>query len=448
MTGTNRTLTRCDDGTWLYVPGGSDNIFSRRAYLVPDDATAERVRELTRGGYRFTLAGVLAMLVILAALAAWRPWNMGSGVMALLVFAGLLGVMPIPVIAGQRVARRLGLAARPKPRTLAEIAEPFQEQLGPGWLLVVITGLCLVVLGLLVAFSASAIAKGEGMFALFLGLFLVPGFTLAPLALFGLRTRRLAAANARLEALVGERTKQLVEVNARLQTRVAEQVAQLGRLGHLRHFFAAPVAEMILGQSGFDPARVHRKELTVVSIDLRGFTAFSETAEPEEVIAVLRRYHTELGRLVNHHQATLEHFAGENAMIFLNDPLEMPDHPARALRLALELRESIAPLLAEWRLHGYDLGLASGIASGYATIGTVGYEGRWEYAAIGSVCNLAARLCGAAHDGQVLTTHRVLSRAGAAFRTEPVGELSMKGISRPVAGFNVLPVPQADRQPG
>lgn len=440
MKDTNPMLTRAEDGTWLFVPGGSANIFSRRAYVVPDDASAERVRELTRHVYALELASVLAVLAILAALAVWRPWNIGFGLLTFLVFAGLVGVMPIPVIAGRRVARRLELVAREKPRTLSEVAAPMQEHLGPGWLLVAITGACLVALGLLIWFSASAMAKGEGMFALLLGLFLVPGFALAPLALFGLHTRRLAAANARLEALVAERMEQLVAVNARLQARVAEQVAQLGRLGHLRHFFAAPVAEMILGQSGFDPARVHRKELTAVSIDLRGFTAFSETAEPEEVIAVLRRYHTELGRVVNRHQATLEHFAGENAMIFLNDPLDIPDHPARALRLALELRQGVAPLLEEWRRHGYDLGLAAGIASGYATIGTVGYEGRWEYAAIGSVCNLAARLCAAAKEGQVLTTHRVLARAVPPPRTEPIGDLTLKGITRPVAAFNVLSV--------
>lgn len=441
MKRTSRTLTRDADGTLVYVPGGRDNYFSRRCYVVPDEATAERLRELSRAVDRIELALYVLVLAALGATAWWAPAALSVGLLAVLTFAGLVVVMPVTAWAGARPARRMGLAPRPRPRTWAEVAAPMHERIGPPWHLAAIIAACVAALGVLIPLAGHLGNDGKRTFAVFLALVLVPGAALAPLAFFGVRARRLAAANERLEDLVRERTAQLREVHAALEARVAEQLAHLERLGTLRHFFAAPVAEMILGQAGFDPSRVHRKELTVVSIDLRGFTAFSETAEPEEVIAVLRRYHAELGVVVNHHQATLEHFAGENAMIFLNDPLEIPDHPGRGVRLALELRERMAPLLDEWRRSGFDLGLGAGIATGYATIGTVGYEGRWEYAAIGSVCNLAARLCAEAKDRQVVTTYRVLSRVGGSPRTEPLGDLTLKGISRPLAAFNVLASP-------
>lgn len=431
-----RSLVRQQDGTWLFVPGGRDNAFARRCYVVGDDAAAERLRPAVRNLERVESTVLMLLVALVAALGWWRPWNISYGPLAALVLAGPLVLRPIPVFVGARIARRFGLPERPTPRTLSEALAPMRERIGPGWLLAVIVVFSLAALAIVVAIGTGA--HGDSNAGLLAGLIIVPAFAILPLQLYAARARRLAAANARLEALVGERTAELARANAALEARVAEQVARLERLGHLRHFFAAPVAELILGQSGFDPARVHRKELSVVSIDLRGFTTFAEAAEPEEVIAVLRRYHAVLGQLVNRHQATLEHFAGENAMVFLNDPLELPDHPARAVKLALELREQVQPLLEEWRREGHDFGLASGIATGYATIGTVGYEGRWEYAAIGSVCNLAARLCAEAQPGQVVTTYRVLSRAGGGARTEPLGELAMKGISRPVAGFNVL----------
>jgi putative methionine-R-sulfoxide reductase with GAF domain len=195
---------------------------------------------------------------------------------------------------------------------------------------------------------------------------------------------------------------------------------------------------MILNEKDFDPAKVHRRELTAVSMDLRGFTAFSETSEPEEVISVLRSYHAELGILVNRHNATLEHFAGDGVMVFLNDPVEIEDHPMRALELAVALRAAMRPHLEEWRSHGFDLGMGVGIATGYATIGAVGYEGRWEYAAIGTVCNLAARLCAEAKDGQIVVSKRFLSRLGERAEVESLGERPLKGLTRPVAAFNVL----------
>jgi class 3 adenylate cyclase len=223
-----------------------------------------------------------------------------------------------------------------------------------------------------------------------------------------------------------------------LEARVQEQVRHIERLGQLKHFFAAPVAEMILNDSAFDPAKVHRRELTAVSIDLRGFTSFSESSEPEEVISVLRIYHAELGIQVNRCQATLEHFAGDGVMLFFNDPVEVEDHPMRALDLAVGLRAAMQPHLSEWKSNGFDIGLGIGIATGYATIGAVGYEGRWEYAAIGTVCNLAARLCAEAKDGQIVVSKRFLSRIGDRAECDSLGDRNLKGLSRPVAAFNVV----------
>jgi adenylate cyclase len=251
------------------------------------------------------------------------------------------------------------------------------------------------------------------------------------------RIRRLSAENARLEAIVAERTAELRDLNRTLELRVQEQVRHIERLGQLKHFFAAPVAEMILNEKGFDPAKVHRRELTAIAIDLRGFTAFSETSEPEEVIGVLRIYHAELGIQVNRFRATLEHFAGDGVMVFLNDPLEVPDHPMRALELAVALREAMQPHLREWRGNGFDIGLGVGIATGYATIGAVGYEGRWAYAAIGTVCNLAARLCAEAKDGQIVVSRRLMSQLADRGDFEPLGDRPLKGLTRPVEMFNV-----------
>jgi len=252
-----------------------------------------------------------------------------------------------------------------------------------------------------------------------------------------LRIRRLRRENARLEAIVEQRTNELRDLNRILVARVKEQVDHIERLGQLLHFFAAPVAEMILNEKGFDPSAVHRRELTAISVDLQGFIAFSETAEPEDVISILRRYHSELGAQVNRFGATLEHFSGENVMVFLNDPIEIPDHPHRALDLAVALRDAMRSHLEEWRGHGFDIGLGVGIATGYATIGAVGYEGRWEYAAIGTVCNLAARLCAEATNAQIVVSRRFVARVGDAARFEPLGERPLKGLARPVAMFNV-----------
>jgi len=433
-----KTAFRRDDaGRLVYIPGGADNPLSFHAYVVPDQATADLLATRYLPGFRAWLVSLLVLIVLLGALAIWRPEGLHPLLVVPFVPVSLLAQGYIPVVIGRRLAREFGLVGYSRFRSIGQAAEAVMQDSKPAAIWFLGTA-CVLGAGFILVVLVQVLRRGELEFALFLALLAGPSLVMAPAYFLALRERRIKAANARLEAIVEERTLQLREVHEKLKAKVAEQVAHMEKLGQLRHFFAAPVAEVILRKEGFDPSRVHRKELSVISIDLRGFTAFAETAEPEEVIGVLRAYHTKLGEVVNKYQATLEHFAGENAMVFLNDPLDAPDHPRRAIAMTVELRDAVAPMIAEWRRLGYDLGWGAGIATGYATIGTVGYEGRWEYAAIGSVCNLAARLCGQAHPGQVVTTHRVLSRAGDGIGLEPMGDLTMKGISRPIAGFNVL----------
>lgn len=219
--------------------------------------------------------------------------------------------------------------------------------------------------------------------------------------------------------------------------RVKAQRVDIGRLELLKRFFPTGVVEMILDKKGFDPMQVHRNELTAVCVDIRGFTAFAENAEPEEVMAILRRYHQELGKVVTRHGATLETYSGDGAMIFVNDPVPHPHHARVALQLASELQLAMRPLFEEWLRQGFELGLGAGVATGYATVGVIGYEGRWEYAAIGSVCNLSARLCAESHGGDVLLDSRALMQAGDTVKAEPAGEMVLKGFTKPVPVFRL-----------
>jgi adenylate cyclase len=238
----------------------------------------------------------------------------------------------------------------------------------------------------------------------------------------------------RIRALHGE----LEELNRTLEQRVRDQVAQLERLGRLRRFFSPQLAELIVAGDTEDPLKSHRREITVVFLDLRGFTAFAETAEPEEVMTVLREYHAEMGRLILVAEGTLERFAGDGMMIFFNDPVQVPDPAARAVRMAATMRDRIATLTEAWRKRGFDLDFGVGIAQGYATIGAVGFEGRLDYGAIGTVTNLASRLCGEAKPGQILLSQRVAGGLEEIAEVEGVGELTLKGFQRPVKAFNVV----------
>jgi class 3 adenylate cyclase/CheY-like chemotaxis protein len=231
---------------------------------------------------------------------------------------------------------------------------------------------------------------------------------------------------------------ELAEWNRTLAERVQEQVTQVERLGRLKRFFSPQLAEMILTGGADDPLKTHRREVTVVFLDLRGFTAFAETAEPEEVMGVLREYHAAMGTLILEHEGTLERFTGDGMMIFFNDPVPVENPAERAVRMAVVMRERVAELSRGWRRRGHDLALGVGISQGYATIGAIGFEGRWDYGAIGTVTNLSARLCGEAKGGQILVSSRVANAVEDVVETEEVGALTLKGLLKPVPTFNVL----------
>jgi class 3 adenylate cyclase/putative methionine-R-sulfoxide reductase with GAF domain len=245
--------------------------------------------------------------------------------------------------------------------------------------------------------------------------------------------QELQLAGRRLEAQAAE----LAQWNATLEQRVQEQVNQLERLARLKRFFSPQLADLIVAGGAEDPLRSHRREITVVFLDLRGFTAFAETAEPEEVMAVLHEYHTAMGELILRHEGTLERFTGDGMMVFFNDPVPCDEPARRAVSLALGMRDRAAVLSDSWKRRGHDLRLGVGIATGYATCGQVGFEGRYEYAAIGTVTNLAARLCSEAKGGQVLISQRVFTMLDGAAHAEHLGDIEFKGIAQPVPTYVV-----------
>jgi class 3 adenylate cyclase len=225
--------------------------------------------------------------------------------------------------------------------------------------------------------------------------------------------------------------------NRELEDRVAAQVDELERVGRLRRFLAPQIAELIVSSGDESILESHRRQITVVFCDLRGFTAFAETAEPEEVMAVLREYHAALGDLIFRFEGTLEHFAGDGLMIFFNDPLPCPDPAARAVKMAVAMRSRVQELAAGWAKLGHNLALSVGIAQGYATLGRIGFEGRFDYGAIGSVTNLADRLCGEASRWTILVTQRVLGEIEEIVVSESIGDLSLRGFSKPVTAYEI-----------
>jgi class 3 adenylate cyclase len=239
---------------------------------------------------------------------------------------------------------------------------------------------------------------------------------------------------------VEDQAAQLAEWNAKLETRVAEQVSQLGRFSKLTRFLSPKISDLIISGDANDSLKTRRAEITVVYVDLRGFTGFTETAEPEEVMGVLRQYHAELGRIIIEHDGTIEHFAGDGMMILFNAPVPVENHEMQAVRMTLAMREALGALSASWRKRGHELGFGAGIAGGYATIGTIGFEQRLDYGAVGPACNLAARLCGEAKDKEILVAQRVFSKVEACIDAAPVGELVLKGFHRPVPAYNLLGV--------
>ena len=245
----------------------------------------------------------------------------------------------------------------------------------------------------------------------------------------------------RIKALhdtVHEQANRLQQLNTTLEQRVAAQVTELDRLGRLKRFFSPQLAESILAGGAEDPLKTHRREIVVVFLDLRGFTAFAETNEPEEIMGVLHEYHQHMGQMVLAHEGTLERFAGDGMMVFFNDPVPVPDPAVRAVRMVLAMRERMGELTAKWRKRGCELDFGAGIAQGYATIGAIGFEGRWDYGAIGTVTNLAARLCEEAKPGQVLLSQRVLASVEDIAEVEPVGPLQLKGFLKALLAYSLM----------
>jgi class 3 adenylate cyclase len=238
---------------------------------------------------------------------------------------------------------------------------------------------------------------------------------------------------------VQAQAEELAELNRTLEQRVQESVAENERVSVLKRFFSEPVARFLMAPGSHDLLKGHRRrEIAVVFLDLRGFTAFSERNDPEYVSRVLREYHSEMGKLIMEHEGTIERFAGDGIMIFFNDPVEIPDPAARAVRMALAMQSAFAPLKSLWTKRGFNLDLGIGIAQGYATIGMIGFEGRWDYSAIGTVCNLAARLCGEAKGGQILIAQNVMGNIETDFEAAPAGNLVLKGFAEPMPTYAVL----------
>ena len=240
--------------------------------------------------------------------------------------------------------------------------------------------------------------------------------------------------SAKLEA----QSAQLAEWNRTLEQQVAEQLAELQRVGRLKRFLSPQLVDLITSSGEEGLLESHRREVTVVFIDLRGFTAFSDYAEPEEVIGFLRSYHAEMGKLIFQFEGTLEHFAGDGIMVFFNDPIPQEDHAEKAVRMAMEMQVRVRDLRHGWLKKGYDLELGVGMAAGYATLGTIGFEGRMDYAAVGNVTILASRLSSEAKRGQILTDQKTLSKIEDLVEAEPLGELQLKGFGRTTAVFNVV----------
>jgi class 3 adenylate cyclase len=248
----------------------------------------------------------------------------------------------------------------------------------------------------------------------------------------------IAMENARLLGELRERTEEIAGWNKELEERVASQLGELERTGKLRRFLAPQLADLIVARGDESILESHRREIVVVFCDLRGFTPFAERAEPEEVMALLKEYHATLGPIVATFEGTLDHYSGDGIMVFFNDPLPTPEPAKRAVEMARAMRAAAQDLLRSWRRHGHDLGFGVGISQGYATLGQIGFAERMDYTAIGTVTNLAARLCGEAKDGQILISARVATTVEDSARLEEIGDLSLKGLSQAVAVFNVV----------
>jgi adenylate cyclase len=240
---------------------------------------------------------------------------------------------------------------------------------------------------------------------------------------------------------IQDQSERLASWNRTLEERVSAQVAEMERYNRLRRFLPEQIANLVMGtEDEADLLRSHRRDVTVVFCDLRGFTAFAEIAEPEEVMGVLAEYHASVGRLIHDHGGTLERFMGDGLLVVFNDPIPQDDHTSRALRMAIDMRGAVAELSERWLCNGHSLGFGLGISRGHATIGEIGFDRRTDYSVIGSVPNLAARLCAKATHGQILASSKVFSSMNDAFDAKLLGEFEFKGFHRPMTTYEILGV--------
>jgi len=248
----------------------------------------------------------------------------------------------------------------------------------------------------------------------------------------------IAMENARLLRELRERTEEVLKLNQQLEKRVTDQVGEIERMGRLRRFLPPQVADLIVASGTEKQLESHRREITALFCDLRGFTGFTESADAEDVMALLREYHAAIGEIIIRYNGTLERYAGDGVMVVFNDPIPVDNPALQAVQMALNMRTAISALTEKWSRLGHEIGFGIGIAHGYATLGTIGFEGRFDYAAIGTVSNVASRLCDEAKPGQILISPRVLMAVEDAVTVEPVGEFELKGIRRPIAAYNVV----------
>jgi adenylate cyclase len=239
---------------------------------------------------------------------------------------------------------------------------------------------------------------------------------------------------------IKEQAAELAELNRTLEQRVQAQVGELERLRRLRRFLSPQLADAVVSSGDETILRSHRRQVAMFFADLRGWTSFVDAVEPEELMRVLGEFHGAIGRLVKRFDATVGFLEGDGVQLFFNDPIEIPDAALRAVRTGCALREEMDLLMPVWSKRGYDLDFGVGIALGYATCGEVGFEGRSDYAAIGAVTNLAARLADEATGGQVLIAKRLYAEVEQDIEVEPAGEFALKGFRRPVAAFDVVAV--------
>jgi class 3 adenylate cyclase len=241
----------------------------------------------------------------------------------------------------------------------------------------------------------------------------------------------IAIENARL-------LNDLNKLNQQLEQRVTDQVSEIERMGRLRRFLPPQVADLIVASGAEKQLESHRREITALFCDLRGFTGFSESSDPEDVMALLREYHAAIGEIINKYSGTLERYAGDGVMVVFNDPIPVDNPALQAVLMAIDMRAAIGALIEKWRRLGHEIGFGIGVAHGFATLGTIGFEGRFDYAAIGTVSNVASRLCDEAKPGQILISPRVLMAVEKDITVEPVGDFALKGIRRPLTAYNVL----------